>query len=66
MQLSHYFLCNAGLVGGVYCRDLLYLIFLRFWHLILEEKQHAYCRNVKLCMKTLLSRLTNKIKQTLK
>ena len=52
MQLSHYFLLNAGLVDGVYCQDLFYLIFLRFWHLIPEEKRHAYCRNVKLCMKT--------------
>ena len=51
MQLSHYFLRNGGLVGGVYCRDLFYLIFLGFWHLIPEEKHHAYCRNVKLCIK---------------
>ena len=35
MQLSHYFIRNAGLVGEVIAK-----IYHIFWHLSMEEKQH--------------------------
>ena len=66
MQLSHYmyFLRNAGLVGGV-VTEIDVSDFSQILAFDSGRKHYAYCRNVKLCMKTLFSHFSNKIKQIL-
>ena len=59
MHMSHYFLRNAGQVGKSTEIDSFNFSQI-FLHLILIEKHHVYFRNVKFCVKTLISRFSNK------
>ena len=60
MQLSHYFLRNAGLVGGVSTEIDIVSNFSQIFEFDSKEKHHVYCRNVKFCIKTLFFRFSNK------